>query len=196
MDKETLSNYGWIVICVLVMVVMIALATPFGSFISEAVQSTTKGLFDVNKSALDSTGLINIDNQEFDVPDMNHGAGETPVVPNEPEIREGYLSGTWVFDDELGTIGADEGMRENIKFKINLNGKEMTFCGIDVSIVLMGWSETGIEMAYLDDGTYGEHYVEYSGYWIDEQAKTITFTHEQQVSMDFWNWFTAHATKQ
>ena len=92
MDKETLSNYGWIVICVLVMVVMIALATPFGSYISEAVQSTTKGLFDVNKTALDSTGLINIDNQEFDVPDMNHGAGEdagnqgqTPVVPEEPK---------------------------------------------------------------------------------------------------------------
>ena len=85
MDKETLSNYGWIVICVLVLAVMIALATPFGTFVSEAVQSTTKGLFDVNKSALDSTGLITIDNQEFDVPDMNHGAennggtGETTV---------------------------------------------------------------------------------------------------------------------
>ena len=51
MDKETLSNYGWIVIAVLVMVVMLALATPFGSFIAEAVQSTTQGLFDVNKSA-------------------------------------------------------------------------------------------------------------------------------------------------
>ena len=76
MDKETLSNYGWIVICVLVLVVMIALATPFGSFVSEAVQSTTKGLFDVNMSALDSTGLINIDNQEFDVP----GSDETVSV--------------------------------------------------------------------------------------------------------------------
>ena len=81
MDKETLSNYGWIVICVLVMVVMIALATPFGSYISEAVQSTTKGLFDVNKSAFDSTGLINIDNQEFGVPNMNHGADEIPSAP-------------------------------------------------------------------------------------------------------------------
>ena len=80
MDKETLSNYGWIVIAVLVLVVMIALATPFGSFVSEAVQSTTKGLFDVNKSALDSTGLINIDNQEFDVPDMNHGDTNVPAV--------------------------------------------------------------------------------------------------------------------
>ena len=32
MDKETLSNYGWVVICVLVLVVMIALATPFGKY--------------------------------------------------------------------------------------------------------------------------------------------------------------------
>ena len=46
MDKETLSNYGWIVICVLVLAVMLALATPFGNFISTAVKSTTQGLFD------------------------------------------------------------------------------------------------------------------------------------------------------
>ena len=91
MDKETLSNYGWIVICVLVLAVMIALATPFGTFVAGAVKSTTQGLFDVNQSALNSTGLINIGDQEFDVPDMNHGtenggnAGEAPVVPNEPE---------------------------------------------------------------------------------------------------------------
>ena len=120
MDKETLSNYGWIVICVLVMVVMIALATPFGSFISEAVQSTTKGLFDVNKSALDSTGLINIDNQEFDVPDMNHGAGnggagQTPVTPQPTIItftidgieyngEEGMTWAQWV-ESDYNTIG-------------------------------------------------------------------------------------------
>ena len=56
MDKETLSNYGWVVICVLVLVVMIALATPFGKYIAEAVKNTTKALFDVSKGALD-TGL-------------------------------------------------------------------------------------------------------------------------------------------
>lgn len=78
MDKETLSNYGWIVICVLVMVVMIALAGPFGNFVSEAVQSTTKGLFDVNKNALDAAD-IPIDDQEFNVPNGNGGA-ETPVA--------------------------------------------------------------------------------------------------------------------
>jgi len=62
MDKETLSNYGWIVICVLVLAVMIALAGPFGNFISDAVKSTTQGLFDVNQNALDSAGIA-IDDQ-------------------------------------------------------------------------------------------------------------------------------------
>ena len=66
MDKETLSNYGWIVICVLVLAVMIALATPFGTFIADGIKSTTQGFFDVNYSALNSTGLINIDGQSFD----------------------------------------------------------------------------------------------------------------------------------
>ena len=53
MDKETLSNYGWVVICVLVLVVMIALATPFGKFIADAVKNTTAGLFGASANALD-----------------------------------------------------------------------------------------------------------------------------------------------
>ena len=57
MDKETLSNYGWIVICTLVLAVMIALASPFGEYISGAVKSTTQGLFDVSKNALSSAGI-------------------------------------------------------------------------------------------------------------------------------------------
>lgn len=88
MDKETLSNYGWIVICVLVLAVMIALATPFGSFVSDAVKSTTQGLFDVNQSALNSTGLINIGDQSFGE-GGNGGASQTPVTPVAYEIIEG-----------------------------------------------------------------------------------------------------------
>lgn len=79
MDKETLSNYGWIVICVLVLAVMIALATPFGDYISTAVKSTTQGLFDTNKNALNSTGLINVGDQSFDdsasAPEIKREAG-------------------------------------------------------------------------------------------------------------------------
>lgn len=53
MDKETLSNYGWIVICVLVLAVMIALATPFGTFIADGFKATYTGLFETGDSALD-----------------------------------------------------------------------------------------------------------------------------------------------
>jgi hypothetical protein len=45
---------------------MIALSGPFGTFVANAVKSTTQGLFDVNQNALNSTGLINIDGQEFE----------------------------------------------------------------------------------------------------------------------------------
>ena len=65
MDKETLSNYGWIVICVLVLAVMLALASPFGNFVANAIKSTAQGLFDVNLNALDAAG-IEMKEQEFD----------------------------------------------------------------------------------------------------------------------------------
>lgn len=65
MDKETLSHYGWIVILVLILAVILALASPFGSFIAGAIKSTTAGLFDVNQAALGSAG-INVDDLVFE----------------------------------------------------------------------------------------------------------------------------------
>ena len=53
MDKETLSHYGWIVILVLILSVMLALATPFGTFVADGFKATYTGLFDVKTSALD-----------------------------------------------------------------------------------------------------------------------------------------------
>ena len=52
MDKETLSNYGWITICVLVLAVMIALATPFGEFVGKGFKATYEGLSDTTNNAL------------------------------------------------------------------------------------------------------------------------------------------------
>lgn len=53
MDKETLSNYGWIVICVLVLAVMIALATPFGSYVADGFKAAYNGFGDTNTEATD-----------------------------------------------------------------------------------------------------------------------------------------------
>ena len=52
MDKETLSHYGWIVILVLILSVLLALATPFGNFITEGFKVAYTGLFDTGNNAL------------------------------------------------------------------------------------------------------------------------------------------------
>lgn len=94
MDKETLSNYGWIVICVLVLAVMIALATPFGTFVADAIKSTTQGLFDVNQNALNSTGLINIGDQSFG-DGGNGGTGDQGGINTLPEVGKTAEEYTW-----------------------------------------------------------------------------------------------------
>ena len=62
MDKQTLSNYGWIVVCVLVLAVLIALATPFGTFVQTGVHSAEMGLISVSGTAMEiaktSAGLL------------------------------------------------------------------------------------------------------------------------------------------
>jgi uncharacterized secreted protein with C-terminal beta-propeller domain len=65
MDRETLSNYGWIVICILILSVMIALATPFGNFIASAVKNTAAGLFSVTNKALQTVGA-SMPEQDFE----------------------------------------------------------------------------------------------------------------------------------
>lgn len=83
MDKETLSNYGWIVICVMVLAVMLAFASPFGQFVADAVKSTTQGLFDTNQNALDSAG-IEIMQQEFEEMLNGPSATDSPVKFGQP----------------------------------------------------------------------------------------------------------------
>jgi hypothetical protein len=145
MDKETLSNYGWIVICVLVLAVMIALATPFGSFVSEAVQSTTKGLFDVNHSALESTGLITIDDQEFDVPNMNHGAES-----NEPAINidMSTVSST-LAENDWATVQAviKAGKIDEAGWKVGDISPKFTIDGKTRDAILIGINQDGANTA-------------------------------------------------
>ena len=43
MDKNTLSNYGWIVVLILVLSVLLALATPFGRFVADGFEATYTG---------------------------------------------------------------------------------------------------------------------------------------------------------
>ena len=56
MDKETLSHYGWIVVLILILSVMIALATPLGQFIADGFKATYIGFGNVSDNALGIIG--------------------------------------------------------------------------------------------------------------------------------------------
>lgn len=105
MDKNTLSNYGWIVIAVLVLSVMIALATPFGKYIENGVRSTTTGLFDTSEKALNVVGMSAGDGS-FEDGYQGVGSGEL----NEPETYlisfRGVLfdANDWIWDTSDETI--------------------------------------------------------------------------------------------
>ncbi len=139
MDKQTLSNYGWIVIAVLVLAVMIALATPFGLFVTDAIKSTTAGLFDVNQSALGAAG-INISNNEFDDPNRVY---VDFIITRENRSKIGYTDETTdlviseTFYDEVdgvwykvvGIADGVDGMGEDGAFYKSYNLKSVEIPG-------------------------------------------------------------------
>ena len=105
MDKETLSNYGWIVICVLVLAVMLALATPFGKFISGAIENTTTALFQTSKAGLGSAG---IDAGEL-VFGKQDGGAENPDTPDVPIVRSGIIPDGATYTPNGGTALVGDG---------------------------------------------------------------------------------------
>ena len=102
MDKETLSNYGWIVIAVMVLVVMIALATPFGNFVKGAVVSTVEGIFGVNQNALNAVG-IHIDDQA-----VEQTMGKMKIDNVEYEFEKDMTWADWV-ESDYNTMGLKKG---------------------------------------------------------------------------------------
>lgn len=192
MDKSTLSNYGWVVIAVLVLSVMIALATPFGRYIATAVENTTQGLFDVQQKAL-SAADIEIMQQEFDVPNGNSGAGEnigsgeTPSEPEQEEPKEYTLSGTWVFNDTL---------KCNVSVSANINYTSSLSTGIKHLYMEVNKDGNSIDVIYGGNGMIlGPVDVYWDG-WDDDSYKTIDLgSTPQTVSKEFYNWFTENATR-
>ena len=57
MDKQTLSNYGWLTIVTLILAVMLALATPFGTYVGDAVVSVANGFVGASNEAVDEDNI-------------------------------------------------------------------------------------------------------------------------------------------
>ena len=60
MDKQSISGYAWIVIVAIVLVVLFALATPFGIFVKDNTQNTAEGMMDVSQNAINDSFQENL----------------------------------------------------------------------------------------------------------------------------------------
>ena len=78
MDKQTLSNYGWLVIVTLILAVMLALATPFGTYVGDAVVSVANGYVGASNNAMDDDNIAA--NQEKWESKLDFGVFEDEVV--------------------------------------------------------------------------------------------------------------------
>lgn len=76
MDKNTLSHYGWIVVLILILSVLLALATPFGKFVGKAFEATYV--------AFSMGDYDNLGNLIDDIGGDNGNGGNNPIDPTEP----------------------------------------------------------------------------------------------------------------
>lgn len=194
MDKSTLSNYGWVVIAVLVLSVMIALATPFGTYISDGVKSTTQGLFDVQQKALGVVGLV-VEDQSFET---NNSNNQIPTADK--------LSGTWAFNDTL-VIDEDEWFDDDVNYTFSAKYQDTEFIAHCNNIKAREYDGRGyaiVHMYIYDTEPHTDEtpinytaYGAYSDTWtlaFGGGEKTITFTGEQTVSQEFYAWLIKNAT--
>lgn len=77
MDKNTLSHYGWVVVLILILSVLLALATPFGLFVARGFEATyvafTMGDYEGLGNLIDEAG----------------GNEHTAVVIPPPDVDDG-----------------------------------------------------------------------------------------------------------
>ena len=72
MDRDTLSNYGWIVVLTLILSVLLALASPFGNFLATGFKATYAGFaMTANKALGIAIPGANLSNPEGGTPDDN-----------------------------------------------------------------------------------------------------------------------------
>ena len=114
MDRETLSNYGWITIVTLVLAVMLALATPFGTYVGDGVVSIARGYVDTSEKKLNNDNVKEMgskwdgkfengvsNNANILVGDVNEDGA---INMFDPGVLQQYLSGSSV---TINLINAD-----------------------------------------------------------------------------------------
>lgn len=87
MDKETLSHYGWIIVMILTLSIMLAFATPLGKYVGKGVANIAMGFIDANDNAVDSNNIEQMGNKWDDY--LNGKIDkDTPDAPENPSTPE------------------------------------------------------------------------------------------------------------
>jgi hypothetical protein len=63
MDKQTLSHYGWIVVMVLILSVMLAFATPFGEYIGRGASNVAMAMGIANNDAVEEENIAQLEDE-------------------------------------------------------------------------------------------------------------------------------------
>lgn len=116
------------------------------------------------------------------------------------EAQKYYLSGIWKFKNKLTAPIVDKSIdyiNEEVSF---VSGNNSSFnllrrfisptSGLSVEYANTASASGSITIVYAD-GEYGEN-IGLSG-WRDDLDRTISFSAEQEVSDEFYNWMTANA---
>ena len=158
MDKETLSHYGWIVILVLILAVLLALATPFGTFVADGFKATYAGFEMVGSNAMNIVDIITGD--------------ETPVG-NSPdtvftENPDGTVDGVTPAEDSQPEIPADE-MPSTIEFTFGKFESVSSYTAGEYATIEYQKDEVQAKKPVGSVGIYTAH-------WKDGKAVKITLS--------------------
>ena len=130
MDKQTLSNYGWLTIVTLILAVMLALATPFGTYVGDAVVSVANGFVGASDAAIDEDNIATNEDKwdsKFDY----------------SGFKEDELVVFTILNNEAKEFRAEKGMTwgEWIESEYNIDGYEVGIVGFeglgDIEVITM-----------------------------------------------------------
>lgn len=171
MDKGTFASYGWIVITVIVIAIMIAFASPFGDFVVDGVKDAMTNF----ESTATEELAKERDNVKFD--GAGSGGGSTPQVYE--------LSGEWTWNDTLPIPSREGYIAEPVQFNqwyyyIYIQGDGL-------------WYDDDLDPS--DD--MPTQVYDPTMTWFDDEYKTIDFgSTPQEVSEELYNYVRANATQQ
>ena len=124
MDKSTLSNYGWLVVVTLALAIMLALATPFGTYVGDAVVSVANGYTKASDKAIDEDN-IKTNGEKWDSKFDYSGIKDDDAPSNEDD--NSLKTGTYVYNTSWDCADVPYATYCNVYVDITVNNKIATF---------------------------------------------------------------------